>query len=151
MMSTVQQNCSGANFRNDVIIISALQCVFQFVLHLTALEKNTRAEDQIFRNDFNCCRTALKQNHCTGVKFRNDVHAFSIAVDVAVSIALHYNCIATQLQLFGTVSNRDSLFREQNTKPGSFQDQTVQCNKESSKTLLNSSKILPQGGSQNLA
>ena len=29
--------------------------------------------------------------HCSGVKFRNDVPDFSIAVDVAKSIAVHCN------------------------------------------------------------
>ena len=36
-------------------------------------------------------QTALEQNHCSGVKFRNEVLDFSIAVGVAECIALHCN------------------------------------------------------------
>ena len=51
----------------------------------------SRAKLQIVWNDVNCCRTALEQNHCSRVKFRNDVPDCSIAVDVAESIALDCN------------------------------------------------------------
>ena len=61
------------------------------ILYFTAPEQNYIAEDQTFWNDVNRCRTAPEQNHCSGVKFRNDVPDFSIAVDVAKSIAVHCN------------------------------------------------------------
>ena len=42
-------------------------------------------------NDVNCCRTAPEQNHCSGVKFKNDASDFSIIV----SIALHCTAMHT--------------------------------------------------------
>ena len=58
-----------------------------------------------------CCRTALEQNHCSGVKFRNDVPDFSIAVDVAESITLHCNAQNAPEQNFGmnSINKRNIL------------------------------------------
>ena len=86
------------------------QCALQFGLQFTAPEQNYIAKDQIVWNDVNRCRTAPEQNHCSGVKFRNDVPDFSIAVDVAESIALHCNAQNAPEQNFGMNSIRDKIF-----------------------------------------
>ena len=91
MMSTVAELLRSKITAPEQIFGMMSSNVLQFGLQFTAPEHNYIAKDQIVWNDVNRCRTALEQNHCSGVKFRNDVPDFSIAVDVAESIALHCN------------------------------------------------------------
>ena len=83
--------------------------MLQFGLQFTAPEQNYIAKDQIVWNDVYRCRTAAEQNHCSGVKFRNDVPDFIIAVGVADTIALHCNAQNAPEQNFG-VTSIDSSF-----------------------------------------